>query len=440
MNVSTALLALALVPGATPLELPAPDEAAESAGAPEDKGFVDRYVDFLWGEIDRLGKLDIYGVSGQLPQGYLSIKWDWTTITAGSRYNAVGDAVGVMEPIEFTDDNGDKLISIDLGLSGEGGGHTFQTSYGITDPLDWYLELPFTHMNIRMNPSASVVDDEGNKISPSIAAMGGYDPQEYDVETFLYDTLPRLGRATPATGFRARWLLGDINTGFSWNYVRNGDYSASVVARVFLPTGKIQNANNSLFYGTGPALDTSTGGWAVGATQGFDWRAIKSEWFSAVLSTELTVGYAFEQQRPYPTNFVAPDPLLAALDPATFPDLSDLDGTFSYKPGWSVDWIAGLQTSISVLGLAAAFGMSHSQTPWLDGDPNFLSMVEGLELIGQQTLVSYQLGASVPLLPILPATLGVSWRKAVAGHNAIVFDDYWQMTIQGYLPVFLLWE
>lgn len=416
--------------------------STEGEALEKEKGPIDRYMDFLWGEIDRIGELDLYGVSSQLPKGYLGVKWDWTTIKAGSRFDADGNEGPAMEPIEFIGNDGQKDISIDLGLNGKGGGHTFQVSYGITDPLDWYVEIPFTYMNIQLSPTVAVIDEEGNKIDPALAAAAGYDPKAYDVETFLYDTMPRLGRPTPATGYKARWLLGDINTGFSWNYTRSKRFSASMVGRVFLPTGKVQNPNNALFYGTGPALDTSTGGWAMGMTHGLDLRVLKYEpwFFDMIVSTELTIAYAFQQRRPYPTNFVPPDPALARLDPATFPDLSHLEGDFDYTPGFSVDWIAGVQMQIAVLGLAFAYGTSFQQAPWLSGDPAFVSMVEGLELIGQQTLRSWQVGASLPLLPLLPASLGVSYRKAVSGNNAIVFDDYWQVTVQAYAPLFLLWE
>jgi hypothetical protein len=68
-------------------------------------------------------------------------------------------------------------------------------------------------------------------------------------------------------------------------------------------------------------------------------------------------------------------------------------------------------------------------------------MVKGLELLGQQTTQAVMFAGSLSLLPLfIPVDLGVQYAHVVDGYNAIVMDDYWQVTVKGYIPVKLLWE
>jgi hypothetical protein len=419
---------------------------------PPEKTVKKTYFTYLDYEMERIGAMDLYGVTSQLPKGYLAVKWDWGTIRAKSRYNKYGELGPVMEPLAFS--VGDtQILNLDLGLKGAGGGHTFQMSYGFTGLLDWYIELPFTYMDIEFDPVAYAVTKQAGAdgiereyyVDPTYApALGITDPtdQKRTVYEFLYETLPRFGRPTPATEFHGRWLLGDINTGFSWNVFRNKRFSVALTPRVFFPTGHRPNPNSNLMYGTGPELETGIGGWAMGFTQGYDLRIFQfSNWLGAVLSSEFTVGYAFQQEREYPTNFVTPDPAAAALDPQSFPDLSHLEGTFSYTPGWSLDWTAQLQIQLALLGIGIAYGVTYSQEPSIDADPAFISMIEGLELFGPMYQEGWQFGATLSLLPLyVPVDVAFQYRLITDGYNAIVFDDFWQITVKAYIPMKAMWE
>jgi hypothetical protein len=437
------LTVLAAVLGLVPVAVrgqDAPDTATDGADmASKWKTGDGGYWDFMMGELEKIGQLDPYGVTGQLPPGYLSVKWDWGTIRASSRYNNKRELGPVMPPIEMGDP---KQISIDMGLEGYGGGHTFQMSYGITGMLDWYIEVPFTYMNVEFNPDPQVIDDKGNKVDPVLAKMLGVsDPKEYSGCDFNNGTLPMLGRPPVATEYHASWLLGDINTGFSWNVYRTPRYSIGLTPRVFFPTGHTPHPNRNLLYGTGPELETGIGGWAVGFTQGSDLRIFKySWWLDIIASSEFSTSYAFAQDREYPTNFPKPSAAATALDAQAFPDLSHLSGTFEYLPGWSVDWTAQLQFSLANLGLGVGYGVSYGQEPELKADPAFVSMVEGLQLLGATSVEMVQLGAMLSLLPLVPAQLSFQYKKVVDGYNAIVFDDFYQITVKGYIPLFLLWE
>ena len=396
------------------------------------------YVRLLKTEIARIGDMDLYGNSAQLPRGYLSIKYDWTSATAGSRYGANGERGPVINPVKAEVD-GITLINADLGLTGKGGGHGFMVSYGIIDPVDWFLEVPFTYLKLSLNPVLQEVDDEGNRVAPGVyaKALGIEDTKAYNAADFIYDTWPKLGRAVVATEYEAEWLLGDIRTGISWNYFRNGRVSFALVPKISFPTGKVQDPNNSILYATGPAIETGLGGWAMGASHVMDLRLFNVKpWLDVILTTELGVNYGFKQERAYPTNFEPPLEVATQIDPNTFPDLSDLDGTFSYTPGFAVDWMAQLSVGAPLLSVGFAYGVQFSQTPWMEGDQDFIRMAKSLELVAQSEHHAIQVGVTTTLLPLyIPIGLGFAYRKTVAGRNVIVLDDYWQFTVTGLIPV-----
>ena len=397
--------------------------------------------EFVQGEMERIKKLDIYGMTAQLPKGYLAVKWGWTMLRADQRYNAQGELGPVFPPIEF-DLDGEKQLSADLGLNGEGGSHNFMVSYGITDHFNYYLQVPLTYMHVRFNPKVNDIDEEGNKVGRSMASLFGIrDRQRYNASNLLYDTFNSLGRPTPGSEFKGSWLLGDVNTGFSWNYLRTYRYSAGLVARVFLPTAHIPPAERNLFFGTGPEIQIGNGGWGTGFSQLYDLRIFKIKDFQLTASTELNVAYFFTQKRDYPTNFVEPDSLATQLDPASFPDLSHLEGTFDYTPGWGFALSGQLDLTYGPLGLGVGYGTRFAQKPEINGDQAFMGMVDSLELLAETSAQILRVGSSLSLLPIyIPAQISFSWDKVVGGRNVIVYTDNYTIQLNLILPVFMLWN
>lgn len=398
-----------------------------------------RWTKFIDKELDEVGKADLYGVTSQLPKGYASVKWDYTQLKAGRRYNDKHEIGPVMAPISLG------ATKLDTGLRGNGGGHVFQASYGITGNFDWYFELPYQFMHLSFNPR--LLGSDGKPVT-------GNNPDGTPDSDFarkeglraLHKFLPLLGRPVPQLKYDADWVLGDINTGFSWNPWRTKRMSTALTCRVFFPTGRVANPNSSLTLGTGPELDTGIGGWAIGFTEGFDLRIYKySYWIDIVASSEFGLSYGFQQRRKYPTNFVTqPDrkTLLSFQDPSVFnqfPDLRHLKdlGAFKYTPGFGLSWTAQLSVQVALLGFKFAYGVMHSQEPEIEGDYYFIQMAKGLQLLGQQTTHAIQLGASISLLPVyIPVDVAFSWRKVIDGYNAIVFDDYWNIVVKTYIPIF----
>jgi hypothetical protein len=411
-----------------------------------------RWTTFIDKELDKLADSDLYGVTAQMPKGYASIKWDYTQLTAGKRYNDKHELTPIMAPISLG--GGRKL---DPGLGGRGGGHVFQASYGILGNFDWYFEVPFQYMHLGFHPK--LLDENGDEVTGT-NPDGSPDPDYSRKEGIraLHTMLPQLGRPVPAMKYDAEWVMGDINTGFSWNPWRTHRGSAAFTARVFFPTGRVANPNSSLTLGTGPEMDTGLGGWGIGFTQGYDLRLFQyKHWIDVIASSEFTLSYGFEQKRRYPTNF-ATEPnrnLLQALANGndgkkgtrdddysvfnSFPDLRHLKdlGSYNYTPGFGIQWMTKLNIQLALLGVGVGYGVIHSQEPEMQGDYYFIQMAKSLQLTGQNTIHAIQVGASLSLLPIyIPIDFSFAWRKMVGGYQCIVFDDYWNVIIKTYIPLF----
>ena len=416
---------------------PAADEPVDTVSATADvkpKKKVHPYKAFFDKELEALGKDDRFGVTAQLPKRYLSVKWDHSMMTVDSRYNDKHELGPAIAPIAMPGGY------LDLGLNGAGAGHVFQASYGILGNFDWYFELPFQSMHVRIDPkfldsSKQPVKNPNDPNDKTYASRMGI--------AKLYQFIPQLGRPVPALRYDADWVLADINTGFSWNPWRTKHLSTSLTVRAFLPTGRVASANANLTMATGPEIDVGTGSWGLGFTNGWDLRVFKyKHWVDIVLSSEFSMAYFFEQKRDYPTNFTT-EPnrsiLQAFNDPnvfAQFPDLRHLKGQYSYTPGFGVSWMGQLSVQLAILGLNFGYGVQHSQEPEIQGDWYFYQMVRSLQLLGQNTIQAIQVGASLSLIPLyLPVQVDFSWRKIVDGYNALAMEDYYNVIVKVFIPM-----
>ena len=77
----------------------------------------------------------------------------------------------------------------------------------------------------------------------------------------------------------------------------------------------------------------------------------------------------------------------------------------------------------------------------LDADPAFIQMVKGLELLGQQSRSEVQFSVSTTLLPLyVPASIGITRRVMIDGRDTLAFDDFWQLTVETFAPLNMLWD
>jgi len=375
-----------------------------------------KQAEFMVDQFKVIEMLDPYGVTGQMPRGWAYVKWDWTMIKAKDRYDAHRHLQGaVLPPFDL----GGTIY--DLGVGGSGGGHTFQVSYGLTGMLDWYIEIPFTYMDVGF----------------------GYNPKTEEgwenAKGFLSDYYA--ARGSPAMqGFKGSWMMGDINTGVSWNIYRNQWYSVGLTPRVYFPTGHIPDPNRSFTYASGPELEIGIGGWAFGFTQGYDVRLKPRTflpWMDIIASSEFGFSYALPQRREYPDNYLTQAsillPAFGGVMPETPADWDQGKTDFGYRPGIGLSWTGQLNFNIGPVGFGGAYGIKHTAMAEIyDAHPAFEAMAKALELTGTQTLHAVQLACSVNVGLLM---VGFQWQKAVDGFNAIVFDDYYQLTIKGFFPV-----
>lgn len=393
-----------------------------------------KYKKFFEKELNELGKEDRYGVTAQLPKRYFSVKWDYSQMTVDSRFNDKHVKGPAIAPIAMPGGY------LDLGLNGYGSGNVFQASYGILGNFDWYFELPYQSMHVRIDPKFL----DSNKMpvtnprDPTDTAYAG----RMGIAK-LYEFIPQLGRPVPALKYDADWVLADINTGFSWNPWRTDRISTSLTCRVFIPTGRVANANANLTMATGPEIDVGVGSWGLGFTNGWDFRIFKYKyWVDIILSSEFSMAYYLPQKRDYPTNFTTePNNSLLQMfnDPnvfAQFPDLRHLEGQYTYTPGFGISWMGQLQMQVAIFEFNFGYGVIHSQEPEIQGDWKFQQMVRSLQLLGQSTVQAVQLGASVSLIPLMiPVNIGFSWRKMVDGYNSLAMDNYWNVVIKVFIPM-----
>ncbi|MBN2494177.1 MAG: hypothetical protein JXR96_06280 [Deltaproteobacteria bacterium] len=435
------------------------------------QGLLDGYTAYWDDWVERLEDMDLYGLTAQLPKGVFAFKFEWNMRNAVGRYNHHRVRTDMVEPIAFGEEGQEDLM-LDLGASGGGGGITMQFSYGLTDPLDFYFELPFQYMNIQMRPKLLKLNPDYLTVINSLLSGTGYpraNPDWFDENGMTLDEfaneasawflgyLPRLGRPPMSTSgpypedkgpgkeFDSNgWMLADINLGFSWNYFRSARWSGALTGRVHLPTGNTADPNNALTMGTGPAIDQGTGSFGIGATKGYDVRIFRyKHWIDIVASAELTATYYFKSKRRYPDFPAATSDGNAILDLLDkernyFPDMSDLTGkTYEYTPGVGVDANIGLSISCLMIDFGANLGYSYAQEPELKADWRFEQMVRNLEMQAAGHYEVLRVAAGINLFPFyVPLQIHYQYEKNIGGRYTLIFDDNHWITVQGYLPTF----
>lgn len=441
------------------------------AASGEEEGLWGKYTNYWDKILERVMDMDLYGASAQLPKGIFKFKVDYNMRRAVGRFDNHRVRTDMIPPIEFGEPD-NPLLAINLGASGEGGGVTMQFSYGITDALDFYFELPFQYMDVQMRPKVVAMDPLAvAMINSNIRqhAPPGYpeiDPNWFDgsrvKERFKNEAaawflryLPRLGRPSmgdpdnypdklgPGKSFITDGLvLADINTGFSWNYYRDKRISAALCARVFFPTGRIADPMNSLMLATGPGLDQGVGSFGMGFTQWYDVRVFRyKHWVDIIIGVELTMAYFFKSHRRYP-DFPEPtgdgNALLDMLDAERnyFPDMHDLTGkTFEYTPGVGVDALLQIGVSSLIFDVGLGIGYSYAQEPEFNADWRFEQMVRGLEMAAAGHYEVLRFAAGFNLIPFyIPLSIHYQYEKNIGGRNTLIFDRNHWITVEGFLP------
>lgn len=406
------------------LEAIKPPQILESANP----DWFDTFGDFIEKKIARAEELDIYGNTGQLPEGIFGIKYTFRYLAADQRFLGNGEKTSLIPPIAFSDGDGNELVSINLNGKGSGFVHIFNFSVGLTDWINPFLEIQFADVRTTLKPSA--------KFGGTLAALGLSD---YDD---LVKVIEALGRPAPNEVFDTEGLeFEDIQTGVSTNWYHGPELSLGNTFSMFLPTGKIANPNNDINFALGPELDRGSGAYQLLLVSNVDYRP---EFLGKriVFSAECDYKYSFSYSRPSPTTFTAPNQVLAALLDAIgfesnlFPDLTNIPPTFRWTPGQSVDLLGSVSVDLDWVGLGVQYGFNHSGEVKIgSSSPEFVELVEALELTGMSESHGLSFTVAPNTLKLgLPFLLGIVYEYPVAGINSIAFTPSLRVITQFFLP------
>ena len=429
--------------------------AAPEAAAAEDSSWWDDYTGYWDRKLEWLSNKPLWGNTTQLPQGFLKIKYTVSHAQANSYYDRDGNRGPLLPPISFSDFGGPgRNLTVSPRITGKGGegiaegwGHTFQASYGITDPLDVFVELPFQQVTSGLRLETTLNGEETG-------------PVEYAIFTQL---LQANGRPLPNTEFDSPMLLGDVSTGVSWNFFRSDWFSAAVTPKVFLPTGSPVDPNNDLTFLLGPGLDSGVGAFAAAVVTGFDLKPL--DWL--VLSFEVGSTYRFAYERDSPKFLPITDckriedpgkraelacPDTSAYDRAydleqssIFPNLEGLDPTYTVMPGLATSFAAGFTLNFPIpVQFGYQFDRTEAPTVKASGrgesGANFERLVRELQLLEASEIHSIALGTQLPLLPAyIPIIISPEGRWVVGGRNTIKLAAQYTLHIEGFIPLGDIW-
>lgn len=412
-------------PSAEELESIKPSGLILEKAAPD---WFDSFTAFIDKKIARAEELDIYGNTGQLPEGIFGIKYTFRYLAANQRFLDNGEKTSLIPPISFRDGDGNELVSIDLNGKGSGTVHIFNFSVGLTDWINPFLEIQFADVRTTLEPTAS--------FGGALAGLGLEDYED------LVKLINALGRPAPNEVFDTNGLeFEDIQTGVSTNWYHGPEWSLGNTFSMFFPTGGIADPNNDINFALGPELDRGSGAYQLLFVSAADYRpAFFGKRF--VFSAECDYKYSFTYNRKTPSTFTAPNPVLKALldavgfESSLFPDLSNIPPTFRWTPGQTVDLLGSVSVDLDWVGIGLQYGYSYGAETQIDSpSAEFVELVKALELTGESSSQGLSITVAPNTLKLgLPFLLGVVYEYPLAGSNSIVFDPSVRVITQFFIP------
>lgn len=395
--------------------------------------------------LERTLSKPLWGQTAQLPEGVLKLRYKYGHARADKFYGRDGEELPLLPTIVLNDcknssDPNCQVTAIEPRVEGVGHTHTFQIAYGITDPLDVWVEIPFQKITSSMDLRL---------------LMDGKPASDLTFAIFQQE-LESNGRPLPTSSFQGGMDMGDIRVGTSWNFHRTEYFSAVITPSVYLPTGKRADPNNDLTFLRGTQIDRGVGAWAVAFTNTIDVRPI--EWF--ILNFEVTPSYRFGYHRDAPkwlpiTNckrLQGPDrpadcgsdydPLYDLQQSQTFPNLEGLDDEYYVYPGMSLYAMAGFTLEIYHIPFQFGWGFNRGEATTIkatgegDSGPAFEQLVRSLRLLEATEVHTLSAGVQIPLLPLyIPIMITPTYQHTIAGRNTMRLADQYSIAFELFLPV-----
>ena len=315
-------------------------------------------------------------------------------------------------------------------------------SYGITDPLDFYIELPFQYADVHFDFDYQPGDIAGWKWGIYRLLLQGADLR---TEEGFWQFVESMGRPRLKSSYKTDgWDMGDIHMGLSWNYYKGKHFAAATTNRIYLPTGYQPDANNNIELFTGAGFPAGVRAFGYSTTQGFDFRFPEPlDW--AVFNIEFTWEYRFKTRRHAPifpkrsSYFDMLFGLIASEEPdiaALFPDLSEMGDFYHITYGHSFDGEVGVTLNpFKILPIGIKYAGGWMQKPEIDSpSEDFITYVEEVEIVGKQTQHVLAVGTGITLIPFyIPMNIVFEYRHPLAGTGAFVIEENYQITAELFL-------
>lgn len=452
----TADPATAVQPTAAPGATATPAPPAQT-----DEGWS--YKKYYDGKMEELLQYDrAWGLSASLPEGVLKLRYDVNPAKANQFFDDRGRRVNLLPDITGLENilaDGDSLTIFPI-VRGKGTGHTFQVAYGISDPLDVFVEVPFTKVNSRLRLEGEYTNPDGETTRVNSVLRAG-----------IIENIEANGRPRPGERYKGKMDIGDVIAGASWNFHRTKTFSAQAVAKVLFPTGTQADPNNDVTFLLGPEIDRGVGAWQVSFAHVFDWRPIEFLTYNLELAT--TYRFTYERNSPRWLPITAcnrvpdDDPRRAQLcsgplDPAFdalgneeqrefFPDLSNLNPKYEVEPGLAFEITTGFIIEPGIpIPFQIAYNFQHEEAPLVKAKSTnaeeevagaeFERLVDTLALFEPVTLHNIGAGFQLPLFPAyVPLAVSVQGTWAIAGKNTIILERNVLIAVEGFFPIGDLW-
>jgi len=397
------------------------------------KKFFSDYGNYFLARTKQISEMDrtMWGVSTwRVPRGVLGLNVDYTFFRFDSRYNSKGKAddlvpsMRVPNPFEV---NG-RYSDLKLNAKGHGNEVSTKVSYGFTDSLCFFLEVPFRWEEIWLHPKFYS------------KTPGGYQITSQDD---LWGILELLGRPKPETYYKTTtYDLGDIQSGVAWNYFRNEYVSLSTIGRMIFPTGRLADPNEALMYGLGPQIDEGKGAFAPGISHAVDVR-MPGKARLLGFAVEVDYAYYFQSARMYP-KFLKPNSDFVRLlsrdgyYTADFQDMSGLNGEYHVVFGSSLDSRASIFFDMRYVLFTMGYGFSWADQPLINSDSAaFMHYIgkEGLDSFGASQCQSVLFRIYAPIYRLgIPIRFALSTEIPLAGKNSRIYKDEYSGSLELMIP------